>query len=258
VPLQEGSPDRRPLFCVHPVGGEVVAYRELARRLGADQPVYGLQSSDPPLEDVREMAALYVAAVREVQPAGPYRIAGWSMGGVVAYEMARQLEARGEAVGTLALIDAASPAYWAGRTAPADPELVALFAADLARLHGLALPDVDLSDLDADGALALFLDLGRRAGLLPPDLEPAELRRLFNRFRANRRALATYAPHPYAGDVDLFRATGRGAGMEEDPTLGWGELLTGELRVSELPGDHYSILREEAEALAAPLRMLLG
>ncbi len=258
VPLQEGSPDRRPLFCVHPVGGEVVAYRELARRLGADQPVYGLQSSDPPLEDVREMAALYVAAVREVQPAGPYRIAGWSMGGVVAYEMARQLEARGETVETLALIDAASPAYWAGRTAPADPELVALFAADLARLHGLAIPDVDLSNLDADGALALFLDLGRQAGLLPPDLEPAELRRLFNRFRANRRSLATYAPHPYAGDVDLFRAAGRAARMEEDPTLGWGELLTGGLRVSELPGDHYTILREEVESLAGPLRTLLA
>ena len=263
VRLQEGSPDRRPLFCVHPVGGEVVAYRELARHLGADQPVYGLQSSDPPLEDVREMAALYVAAVREVQPAGPYRIAGWSMGGVVAYEMARELEEQGEKVETLALIDAASPARWAGEPEPSGAELVALFAADLARLHGLALPDVDLSSLGADGALAHFLDLGRRAGLLPPGLQLAELRRLFDRFRANRRALTTYGPQPgspaYGGKVDLFRAAGRVARMEDkDPTLGWGELLDGALRVSDLPGDHYSILREEVESLAGPLRALLS
>ncbi|MEO6196103.1 MAG: amino acid adenylation domain-containing protein, partial [Thermoanaerobaculia bacterium] len=84
VPLQAGASGRRPLFCVHPVGGEVVAYRLLARHLGAGQPVHGLQSPDPPLADLREMAGRYAAAVREVQPAGPYRIAGWSMGGVVA------------------------------------------------------------------------------------------------------------------------------------------------------------------------------
>jgi amino acid adenylation domain-containing protein len=263
IPLQEGSPDRRPLFCAHPVGGEVVAYRELARRLGADQPVYGLQSPDPPLENIREMAALYVAAVREIQPAGPYRIAGWSMGGVVAYEMAWQLKEQGEEVETLALIDAASPVRWASEPEPADAEVVTLFAADLARLHGLALPDVDLSSLGADGALALFLDLGRRAGLLPPDLEPAELRRLFDRFRANRRALMDYVPQPGSppngGKVHLFRAADRVARMEnEDPTLGWGELLDGSLRVSDLPGDHYSILREEVESLAGPLRALLS
>ena len=95
VPLQAGSPDHRPLFCVHPVGGEVVAYRELARRLGSGQPVYGLQSPDPPIQDLREMAAHYLEALREVQPEGLHRLAGWSMGGVVAYEMARQL-AEGE------------------------------------------------------------------------------------------------------------------------------------------------------------------
>ncbi|HEY4575860.1 MAG TPA: amino acid adenylation domain-containing protein, partial [Thermoanaerobaculia bacterium] len=82
APIQTGSPDRRPLFCVHSVGGEVVAYRDLARLLGPEQPVWGLQSPDPPLEDVEEMARHYIAAMRPVQPRGPYRIAGWSMGGV--------------------------------------------------------------------------------------------------------------------------------------------------------------------------------
>ncbi len=93
VPLQAGSAEHRPLFFVHSVGGEVVAYRELIRRLGRSLPVWGLQSPDPPLETIPEMAERYVAAVRSIQPAGPYRIAGWSMGAAVVYEMARQLEA---------------------------------------------------------------------------------------------------------------------------------------------------------------------
>ncbi len=112
VPLQEGAPGRRPFFCVHSVGGEVMAYHKLARLLGDGQPVYGLQSPDPPLEDVREMAAVYLDAVREVQPAGPYRIAGWSMGGIVAFEMARQLEALGETTEVLAMIDVPAPGRW--------------------------------------------------------------------------------------------------------------------------------------------------
>jgi amino acid adenylation domain-containing protein len=254
VPLQKGAPDRRPLFCIHPVGGEVVAYRELARRLGPGQPVYGLQSPDPPLDDVLEMAARYLAAVREVQPEGPYRLAGWSMGGVVAYEMARQLEERGETAEVLALIDVASPSRWSGEPEPDGIEMVALFASDLARLHGLEVPPVDLSSLDQDAALAAVRDLGRQAGLLPPSAELSEVRRLFDRFRANRRALAAYEQRPYAGEVVLFRTARMG---EHDPTLGWGELLNGRLRISDLPGDHYTLLKEEVGTLAARLREML-
>jgi thioesterase domain-containing protein len=253
VPLQEGSPDRRPLFCVHPVGGEVVAYRELARRLGSGQPVYGLQSPDPPIQDLREMAARYLEALREVQPEGPYRLAGWSMGGVVAYEMARQLAERGERVDLLALIDAASPERWAGEPEPDETERVALFASDLARLHGLGIPDVDLSGLGEDGALELVLDLGRKAGLLPPGVELAELRRLFERFRANRRALSFYEPLPLTGDtgeIAIFRAAGH-------DVSGWSRWVKGRLQVFDLPGDHYTLLRDEVETLAARLRTLL-
>jgi amino acid adenylation domain-containing protein len=268
VPLQVGSPGRRPLFCVHSVGGEVVSYRDLARLLGAGQPVYGLQSPDPPLQDVREMAARYVAALREVQPSGPYRIAGWSMGGIVAYEMARQLEAAGEKTEVLAVIDAASPARWVGEPGRSDTEMVTLFATALEQLHGgdldippdFELPSMDdLAGLDADAALAIALDLGRRVGLLPSNLELAELRRLFERFQANRRSLASYhGPHSYGGEVQLFRAADplemRG---DEDPTLGWGKLLNGNLKMFDVPGDHRTVLKVGVEALAGRLRELL-
>jgi pimeloyl-ACP methyl ester carboxylesterase len=139
VPLQAGPPDRRPLFFVHPVGGEVVAYRELARRLPG-QVVYGLQSPGRPIEDLRGMAALYVEVVRQTQAEGPYRLAGWSMGGVVAFEMARQLTERGERVELLALIDTASPVLWGQDPEPDEAGLVAAFALDLARLSGVQAP----------------------------------------------------------------------------------------------------------------------
>ena len=212
---QAGSPGRRPLFCVHSVGGEVVSYRELARHLGPGQPVYGLQSPDPPLRGVREMAARYVAAIREVQPEGPYRLAGWSMGGIVAYEMARQLEAEGEKTDVLAVIDAASPDRWVGEAERSDTEMVTLFATALEQLHGgdldlppdFELPAIDLDALDADAALAIALDLGRQVGLLSANLELADLRRLFERFQANRRSLSSYhGPYSYGGELHLFRA----------------------------------------------------
>ena len=274
VPIQEGSPGRRPLFCVHSVGGEVVAYRPLARHLDPRQPVYGLQSPDPPLESIPGMAERYLAAVRAMQPQGPYRLAGWSMGGAVAYEMARQLEAEGERTEVLAMIDAVSAASWSGEQRWSDTEMLGMFAVAMVYLHDVEVPadldlppslgvppgfdlsSLDVSGLSLDDALAAALDLGRQVGLLPPNLAPEELRRIFERFRANRVSLSLYRPEPYGGDLHLFRARGQ-AGMGDDPTLGWSRLVTGEIRIFDCPGDHYTILREEVEGLAVQLRELL-
>jgi thioesterase domain-containing protein len=274
APLQAGAPGRRPLFFVHSVGGEVVAYRDLVRLLGTDEPAFGLQSPDPPVEDIRGMAALYVDTLRAVQPHGPYRIAGWSMGGIVAYEMAVQLEAAGETTEVLAIIDAASPRAWAGEAARSDTEMLILFAFAMIHLHdvdipadlavpqglglppGIELPEIDFSGVDVDTALAMALDLGRQVGLLPPSLEPAELRRLFERFRANRGALSTYEARPYHGELHLFRAIDQPMAIEA-PGLGWEELVNGGLRIFETPGDHHSILRQEVGELARRMRALL-
>jgi thioesterase domain-containing protein len=265
VPLQAGSPERRPFFFVHSVGGEVMAYYELARRLGADQPVYGLQSPDPPLEDVREMAATYIAALREVQPEGPYRIAGWSMGGIVAFEMARQLEAEGETTEVLAMIDVMAPERWTEEPEWSSAELMVIFAYALEQIYQIEippdveLPAVDFDSLDTDAALAIALDLGRQVGVLPASLEPVELRRLFERFRANRLSLRTYyGPYSYGGGLQLFRAAEGITSHVEDPTLGWGALVEGEVRVFGIPGSHRTILKEGGETLAARLRELLG
>ncbi|MCX7056475.1 MAG: thioesterase domain-containing protein, partial [Proteobacteria bacterium] len=99
-----------PLFCVHTGAGTGVEYRPLLAHLDVDTPVYSLQAQG--IEDaalfhasVEEMAACYIESIREIQPQGPYRFLGWSFGGAVAHEMARQLEAQGESVALLVIMD---------------------------------------------------------------------------------------------------------------------------------------------------------
>lgn len=109
VPVK-ASGTRPPLFLVHPMGGNVLCYLPLARRLPSDQPLYALQAAgaDPGTEPLRTVAALaadYLEAIRTVQPHGPYTVGGWSFGGFVAFEMARQLRAAGERVDRLILLD---------------------------------------------------------------------------------------------------------------------------------------------------------
>jgi pimeloyl-ACP methyl ester carboxylesterase len=112
VPLQPAG-SKPPLFCVHPIFGVVLPYYELAFHLGKDQPFYGLQpfgidGLHPPLTSIEEMAACYIKALRQVQPQGPYRLGGWSFGGLVAFEMAQQLHQAGQ-VSFLAILDAIAP-----------------------------------------------------------------------------------------------------------------------------------------------------
>lgn len=109
VPIREGG-NLLPLFCIHAAGGNVLLYRELANRLHKNRPVYGVQSSAlqhglPTAKTVEEMATEYVAEIRKLQPHGPYHLAGYCLGGTIAYEVARQLRLAGEEIGVLALLD---------------------------------------------------------------------------------------------------------------------------------------------------------
>ncbi|MEW5925955.1 MAG: amino acid adenylation domain-containing protein [Gemmatimonadota bacterium] len=253
VPIRpEGS--RTPLFLVHPVGGDVLAYADLARHLDPDQPVYGLRSrgvadGEEPAATVEEMAADYLRALREVQPAGPYRIGGWSMGGVVAFEMARRLEAAGEGVETLALIDSYLPALH-HRAAPVDERVrVLTFAADL----GLPPGGLELAAEEGGGSyLRRVLEGARAAGLLPPDVDAGRLEQLYAVFGANLAALHAYPARPYGGAVLLLRAA------EHDPadagSAGWERVARGGVELHVVPGSHFTLVREpHAAALAALL-----
>jgi amino acid adenylation domain-containing protein len=257
VELQPGR-GLAPLFCVHPIGGEVFCYLDLVRALGEERPAYGLRAPGPesgePLREIERMASRYVALIREIQPAGPYHLLGWSMGGLIAFEMARQLRREGQEVALLALVDS----YLAPEgPAPTAVERIASFARDLFGLSGRDLPLPAAGDpLWSSGEeelLSLLYGRARDAGILPPDLDYAELQRSFAVFSANLDAMYGYVAQPYDGPALLVRPASR-AGGSDDPAAAWLPLVR-TLEVFSCPGDHYSLLRlpavlQIAEALA--------
>ena len=258
VPLSGERAGSAALFFVHPVGGHALCYVELARLL-TRVTCYGLQSTSPPSDEpaiLEGLAAAYVGEVRRLQPVGPYRLAGWSMGGVVAFEMARQLAEAGEPVELLALIDSVAAD---GRLQPdlAEAELVRVFAGDLAGLADAELPPPQAAGADDPLAALYTAAVGR--GLLPRGFELAQARRLFRRFAANYRALARHRAGTYGGDVLVVGSavTARDTGLGAD--LGWRQRVGGRLTVRQLAGDHYGLLRRpRVEELAAVLREAVG
>jgi len=216
VPLRPARGEAQPpLFLVHAAAGTVACYVDLARRLAPDIPVYGLEADrTAPAADLPTLAGRHVATLRTLQPHGPYRLAGWSLGGVVAFEMARQLRQSGEAVSLLGLIDSYSPAQ------------IAAFDAATAGNGGDPVEQAFRRDI-----------LG---GNGPERLEEdARLRPLLAVYRAHNAALMAYNPAPLDVPLTLLRAAGGG----DDAGDGWRGLAAAGLTVEAVPGDHASILR---------------
>ena len=256
VPI-EARGSGSPLFLVHPVGGNVFCYLPMARLGSLDRPVYGIQSPDPEaLVDpwtVETMAERYVEAVREVQPEGPWSLAGWSFGGTVAFEMARRLAARGGEVALLALIDPGPPLQPAEIPAPRI-ELVR-FLYDLRGLASLSAADLQTLPPEVETIEDLLASAELRP-LLPADLSAEQLRELFALFRANSRALGSYRPGLYGGRLTLIRATETAAALPADTDQAWSALAAGGAEIHLLPGDHYALLTPAGAAAIADLLRL--
>lgn len=227
---------------------DLLCYRELAEALGQDQAVYGLQARGidddaEPLDSIAAMAAAYVAAIRVVQPVGPYRVAGWSFGGVVAFEIARQLAAQREVVEQLVLLDTPAPPILDEATDAHGP--LAAFASAIAGQLGLDPHiELELPAGDIDEQLAALLARGQAIGLLGGDVTLEQVRRRYQIFTAHQRALANYTPAAYAGPLIVLRAReGRDGGEPHDPSLGWNAVLGTEVSVVEMPGDHETMLQ---------------
>ncbi len=258
VRLQMGDSKRRPLFFIHPIGGSVWCYVSLVHYLDPHQTCYGLQAQGldgerPPLSRVEEMAQRYIALVRSVQPEGPYLLAGWSMGGVVAFEMAQELQAQRQLVTLLALIDAYVPAGYA------EPETDEIwFLANLVLSRGLPL-DTGLSvdatrfePLAPDERLTAMWEYLKQGKVVLPDMELSEVHRLFYIFQCNNQALQRYAPRVYSGPIVLFQASQQLLAKQRSAEAsGWRALAGGGLTVHTLPGNHYSLLREPHIAILA-------
>ncbi|MCY1022277.1 non-ribosomal peptide synthetase [Pyxidicoccus sp. MSG2] len=267
VPIQTRG-KRRPLFCVHPIGGSALCYVPLARHLGPEQPLYGLEA--PGLDGQREpftsleaMAAAYLEVLRKVQPEGPYFLAGWSMGGLVVFEMARELLRRGQAVETVALIDSWVPTLQPGGGSARldDTTLLLGFATELGRIagHDLSLSAEELAPLPDEARLALLGERARSVGALPPGVGPEMLRARFGVYRAHARAFQEYAPgrsHP--ARIVLFRPEAGALQAASGALGGWDTVTQQSPRLIDLPGDHYTVMAEPHVArLAHPLRAFL-
>jgi amino acid adenylation domain-containing protein len=270
VPLRPGG--RRPLFLPHALTGELLIYRELIKHLDADQPVYGFQAPAPdgglPVPTLEDLAVSFLRELREVQPEGPYLLSGFSYAGILAYELARQLAARGERVGLLAVLDIGPP------PGPVTPLSV---LAHLLRYFPYWLTD----DLLRSNPAALFgrvhrtlrsvfRKFGRGRGASRPELRVEDVfvaEELPERFRAQSAvAVQTYNRYSwpaYPGKVTLFRARKQPLlGFETlfhapGHDLGWGRLAAG-VEVHVVPGNHSTMMEgPNARLLARRLQSAL-
>ncbi|WP_396617094.1 amino acid adenylation domain-containing protein [Lysobacter soli] len=250
-PHGEGAP----LFLVHAVGGNVLNYRPLAEAMPAGIPVYGLQAlgldgRTAPLDSVEKMAERYVREIRSVQPHGPYHLAGGSMGGIIAFEMAQQLMAAGETVGMLGLVDtsaefgiryrAQAQRGFSGRVQRLHRRMQGQTLGErIATLGGVVGGRLQASKLRQQAQQAR--DAG---GELPHNVRYAELE------ATHMRAYVKYLVKPYAGGIVLFRADNQPPELSAKPKLGW-EAMCGNVHVVPIPGDHQGMI--ESPALVAKL-----
>ena len=239
--------DTRPLWLFHPIGGNIFCYLELARSLAPGRPVLAIQS--PAMEadgeaevTVEGMAARYLAHLRERQPHGPYLLGGWCFGGVIAFEMARQLRAEGEEVERILLIDTRAPIEANVPDDADDATLLSWFARDLATPYGktLTVPPETLRALPNDAMFAHVLDAAKAIGVLPQDADDRQIARYFEAYMANGMALRMYFPEPEALPVLLFVA--RDELEDFGPRLGWETLVGDALEAVDVAGDHNSVM----------------
>jgi thioesterase domain-containing protein/acyl carrier protein len=226
-----------PLFCVHSYEGNVLIYRDLARRLGPDQPVYGLQSigmggGRVPLDSVEAMAAHYIAEIRMVQPTGPYRLAGICFGISVSFEMAHQLTAVGETVDRLFILDSGFMQHLPMPTPPSGTLAHRIVRRIVAHSRGLRF---------------------RARTAIEHAAETAHERNLRLVREGNIRAWTRYDPRWYDGTVTLIRS--EGYGYHQDWHVETWSRLAATLETHVVPGDHASLIYEpHVEHLAACMR----
>ena len=269
---------KRPFFCVHEFFGDVLCYFNLARHLGQDQPFYaiearGLDGVEEPFTDIKTMAAHYIEQIRTVQPVGPYALGGLCFGGLVAFEMAQQLRAKGEAIALVALLDSGvnsnrgRGAWWWSflRNLPRDfPSwLIGSLQLNRAQWASLIRQRIRMTQATLREAFRSSAEGSHQ------DDAPLRIENLGDFFqfseqhrkvaRAQYRALRQYRPRTYTGHLTLFRARMQPFFSSHEPEKGWGQLAVGGLEIRVVPGNHLGMLQEpHVRVLAQQLRDCLN
>ncbi len=266
VPLRRTG-TKPPLFCIY----GILLYQDLVNQLDSNQPVYGVYLQEEVeliktgnvdlhnsiFSSVETIAARYLQAIRTLQPHGPYYLAGESFGGVVAFEMAQQLQAAGEEVALVALFDSLAP-----------NSLARMPLVQRLKLHGQLLLKQGLPYL-LEKAQPLINSLQQKfltrtnkdsqpsEDILQTDTEkaPQDIRQ-----EVRQRTSRLYFPQPYSGKMVLFYALERDAFEGEgDRDLGWKSVAAGGLQIYDVPGDHLGILKHpNVRVLADKLQLHLN
>lgn len=250
------GPSGRPLFLVHPLGGELLGYRELCRACTAPVRILGVGWSGPSPRigtALEEIAAVHVEQLRTIEPEGPYRLAGWSFGGVLAYEIAQQITAAGGEVDFLGMLDANPVLDPLTGLAVAQTPFLGMLDSVVARLHGPPGADADLIELTTGGTWLQLMGAPITAGT-----SIDYLRTVLDTARACMGAAMGYTPRTYAGPVHLFQASGAGAEHQARLAAALRGRCTGPLTIVAVPGDHWGFMRgTDVAATASALDVAL-
>jgi thioesterase domain-containing protein/acyl carrier protein len=265
IPLQGNvTGDRPPLFWIP--GGRaisVLAFHEVSASMGPDQPVYGLESRLPvpgePVLSVPLRAARYINLIRSIQPKGPYFLAGFCMGGMVAFEMAQQLISQGEKVALLALVQASMPGFPASRfqrfrlSSQHQWFLCKTLLRFLATRYASKIVGIsrERKQQVLDEMSKLILGWHGTSAQLPDETQAT-----------NTQIMYAYRPKPYGGNIHIILAEdcyeSSGISQSLDPRRAWSRITEGKCVTHVLPGDHHSILvNANASRLAQRMRSLL-
>jgi amino acid adenylation domain-containing protein len=250
-----------PVFLVHPLGGYAIVYLELARAMGGDHLVYGIQSPaaslssnavDWNVSSIEEVARRYVHQLKSAEPQGPYHLAGWSFGGLIAFEMARQLQEVEASVSSLGLIDSfipncraedgSKPRREEDRPYPSYPP----HFDDAQLLSSVFDPEdrlgvLDLPPASSDERLAAILGGAKSSNLIPAEVDVRLAKRLAALIREHITAAQRYVPSKFSGRV-VFFAPSDGTGKEARSNLDHVRTLVTNLEVCRVPGTHASMI----------------
>jgi len=262
-----------PIFWLHNLGGGggggLFTYRALAQLLGPDQPSYGIAAPAEPFNRIELMAAHYIDAIKSVQPVGPYIIGGYCFGGIVAFEVARQLKQQGADIGMVALLESGlhgvpgeptkvSPAFamqlleslpvLSGELFGARKQLLQRFRRKASALHRRFIASRRKADITATTSAKLLDEL------VDMSAYPKDYRHFA---QVHFEALLHYAPLPYQGKLTLFR-TRQQAVLKWNPEVIWRMFATSGVDVKIIPGTHETILQPPfVDALAQTLSKCL-
>ena len=254
-----------PLFAVPGIGGNVVGFYELVQLLGNDQPFYGLQSRGldgevEPFTRVEDIASHFISEIQSVQPTGPYHLIGACIGGIIAFEMAQQLSAKGQKVALLALLETWPPA---SLLAPSwtIPNSLRPYAFFLSVAFEVMSEIFRTKREDRLTRISKAIR-GMREMVASGDVYRGdrEVRFRDTVSEANRKAAAHYQPQPYSGRIELIIASERPVNPPKDTRMTWCDLALGGYSVDELPAASTGHLfkNPNVSSLAEKLKKLLS